>query len=104
MDNSTNFENKMIDEVKRVVLDMLGSEPVKIVLFGSRTSKRHNRFSDIDIGVLPGSSGFNSIKLVLLREKLENINIPYKVDVVNLSRTTDKFRETALKNSVVWKS
>ena len=46
----------------------------------------------------------NRKNFVLLRETVENSNIPYKVDVVDLSQTSREFREKALTEGIVWKS
>jgi len=59
--------------------------------------------SDIDIGILPGDK-MNRKELILLREKLENTNIPYKVDVVDLSQSSKKFTKKALQEGILWKS
>ena len=39
----------------------------------------------------------------MLKEKMERSNIPYKVDIVDLSQTSREFKEKALKEGVVWK-
>jgi hypothetical protein len=38
-----------------------------------------------------------------LKEKIENLNIPYTVDVVDLSKVSEVFKEKALREGVVWK-
>ncbi|MBA7557063.1 hypothetical protein ES705_49793 [subsurface metagenome] len=46
----------------------------------------------------------NKKELILLREKMENSNMPYKVDIVDLSQTSREFKEKALKEGILWKS
>ena len=42
--------------------------------------------------------------IVLLKEKIDELNIPYTVDIVDLSRVSKTFRERALRDGVVWKN
>ena len=95
-------ENKYLEEVKKLILDTLQGEKVKVVLFGSRARGEEYPASDVDVGLL-SSGNLDKKKLVLLREKLEDLNIPYKVELIDLSQTSANFREEALKKVVVWK-
>ena len=61
------------------------------------------KISDIDIGILPKNECYKK-KLTILKEKLEDMNIPYKVEVVDISKVSQIFREKALKEGKVWKS
>jgi len=94
---------KSSELIKKTVLDALGEEDVTIMLFGSRARGDFMRRSDIDIGILPKNE-YNQKKIILLKEKLEEMNIPYKVEVVDLSKVSKVFREKALKEGVIWKS
>ena len=46
---------------------------------------------------------FNGNSLTLLREFIENSNIPFKIDIVNFSSTSEQFKREALKDVVIWK-
>lgn len=93
---------KSIQNLKSLVFETLKEENVIVILFGSRARGDFNRVSDIDIGVLPGEN-FDRRKLVFLKERIENLNIPYTVDVVDLSRVSEIFKEKALREGVIWK-
>jgi predicted nucleotidyltransferase len=93
---------KSIQDLKSLVFETLKEENVTVILFGSRARGDFSRVSDIDVGVLPGNN-FDRKKLVFLKERIENLNIPYTVDVVDLSRVSEVFKEKALKEGVVWK-
>ena len=41
--------------------------------------------------------------MVYLREKLEELNVPYKVELIDFSYVSEDFRNLALKNTVWWK-
>ncbi len=94
---------KALKVLGNMVKDAFKDSEVQIVLFGSRARGDYAKTSDIDIGILPNGE-INRKELILLREKVENSNIPYKVDVVNLSQTSKEFIEKALKEGILWKS
>lgn len=94
---------KALKQLENMVKDAFKDNDVKLVLFGSRARGDYAKTSDIDIGILP-KGRINKKKLILLREKVENSNIPYKVDVVDLTQTSREFREKALKEGILWKS
>jgi len=94
--------NKHIRELRDQVLRFLGNEDVKIIVFGSRARSNSISFSDVDIGIIPKGQ-FNRGKLALLMEFIENSNIPYKIDIVDFSATSEQFRKEALKDTMIWK-
>lgn len=94
--------NVSIHNLKEHVLDFLGNENIKIVVFGSRARGDNVTFSDVDIGIIPKGE-FNRNRLTLLREFIENSNIPYKVDIVDFSSTSEQFKSEALKDAEIWK-
>jgi predicted nucleotidyltransferase len=95
-------QNIYIRELKDLVLAFLRGEPVKVILFGSRARGDNSPASDVDIGIIPRGM-IDAAKLALLREKIEDSNIPYKVEVVDFSHTSASFKEEALKEALVWK-
>ncbi len=100
---NTAVYEKALKKLENTVKDAFKDSPVSIVLFGSRARGDSAITSDIDIGILP-KGRINRKNFVLLRETVENSNIPYKVDVVDLSQTSREFREKALTEGIVWKS
>lgn len=97
------MENVYLLKLQQMVLEALKEEAVRIVLFGSRAKKNPRVGSDVDIGIIP-KGRWNSVKLTLLRERIENSNIPYKVDFVDFEQASEAFRKEALKESVIWKN
>ena len=97
-----NNVNNYILKLKEVVVDFFKNEDAKIVLFGSRARNTNYVSSDVDIGILPGSS-FHRKRISLLREKIEILNIPYKIEIVDLSETSFTLRQEALREGIVWK-
>ncbi|MFW6159758.1 MAG: nucleotidyltransferase family protein [Acidobacteriota bacterium] len=96
------MENKYLTVLRKVAVDFLKDEKVKIILFGSRSRKDNFPASDVDIGIIP-SERIDERKLILLREKIEELNIPYKVDIVNFDDVSSDFKKEAQKDAVLWK-
>ena len=94
---------KSLEQVKVAVLDAFEREDVTILLFGSRVRGDAERCSEIVIGILPKNK-YDRKKLILLKEKLEDINIPYKVDVVDISKVSQAFREKVMREGKIWKN
>lgn len=95
-------ENKYILEIKKTVIALLKDEKVKVMLFGSRARGNNYPYSDVDVGILP-TGKFDEKKLTLLKETIENLPIPYKIEIVNLSETSEKFKNEVLKDAIIWK-
>jgi predicted nucleotidyltransferase len=95
-------ENGYLTAIKNLVLSSLQEESVKVFVFGSRARGDNHISSDVDIGIIPKGK-FNSNKITLLREKIEHLNVPYKVEIVDFSEVSDDFRQESLKEVVVWK-
>jgi predicted nucleotidyltransferase len=100
--NRTPFKTDFEAIAKKIVLEELKDLDCKIFLFGSRANKENHRFSDMDIGILPGQD-FNAKILIPLKEKLNDSVIPFKADVVNFNQVSDKFKKHALQNIVWWR-
>ena len=96
------MENRYIEKLKELTLASLEGEKVKVVLFGSRARQDHRRASDVDIGLIPYGS-LDKKKLVLLKDKIEELNIPYKVEIVDFSQASSDFKKEAMKGAVIWK-
>jgi hypothetical protein len=96
------MKTNYLSALKQMVLSHLGNENVKVLLFGSRARNDNHPASDVDIAIVPGQ-GFDRMKITLLKEKIENSTIPYKVEIVNLAETSDDFRNEIMKDAIVWK-
>lgn len=99
--NSKIFEMS-IRKVKTSVLKAFENEDVRIILFGSRARGNAHCTSDIDIGILP-CDDYDRKKLTALRVEFEEMNIPYTVDLVDLSAVSEDFRKKVLDEGEVWK-
>lgn len=100
--NRTPFKTDFESVAKKIILQELENFDCTIFLFGSRVTKENHRFSDMDIGIIPGED-FDHRILYALKDKLADSVIPFKVDIVNFSEVTNDFKKEALKHIVWWK-
>jgi hypothetical protein len=86
-------------EIKSIILSQIPDPNAKIFLFGSRATGTAQKWSDIDIGILPSSKmPWNTLPHI--KEDLESSTIPYKVDVVDFSVVSDRFKSVALQKTI----
>ena len=94
--------NRYLSALRKEVVGFLRGEDVSVFLFGSRARGDAGQGSDIDIAVVPHER-FDRSKLIMLREMVGELNVPYNVDVVDFSDVSEQFRVEALKGAEVWK-
>ena len=72
-----------------------------VYLFGSSVREDYKESSDIDLAVLTSDKKI----ITLLRYQLEELPIPYKIDLVDLEEVSKDLKEEILKSGVViWKN
>jgi uncharacterized protein len=96
---------KLEEHYKKKIIDLISVllPHVKIYLFGSRAREKHHETSDIDIA-LDGNQKLSIVDVGEVREVLNAINIPYKIDVVDFYRVYPAMQEMILKEGILWKS
>ena len=85
-----------IEKIKEV-LNRVGKEGMVLYLFGSSVRDDFSRTSDIDLAI----ENADRKTVTLLRAEFEELNIPYKIDLVDLSTASEKLKEEILKTGVV---
>jgi predicted nucleotidyltransferase len=101
--HSHTIENKYLDLMRELVLQVTSNLDCVVFLFGSRARGAHRRSSDIDIGFSGLSeSAFTKARDLLLSELEESV-IPHHVDLVNMDTAPSNFRDIAMKEVIVWK-
>ena len=104
MKSKTTIYESSLELLKNIVGDVFKGEDVTVILFGSRARGDYFETSDMDVGILPKRE-MDKSKIALLRERIEDSNIPYKVDVVDLSRASKEFTDKVIKEGLlIWKS
>jgi len=96
------MENKYLEKLKKLTLAVLEGEKVRIILFGSRGRGDNSITSDVDIGLIPYGR-LEKRKVIFLKQRVEDLNIPYKIEILDFSTVSEDFKEEALKGAIIWK-
>lgn len=99
--NISELEKKYLSIIKNIFLETLPLDEYNVFLFGSRAERNHRRRSDADVGVF-GKTKMPAILKANLEEKLDNANVPYRVDIIDFNETDEHFKKEALKKIVLW--
>ncbi len=86
-----------LSQIRAILQRVVGD--CQVYLFGSRATNEHHDASDFDIGVL--ASRDISRELSMARELLEASNIPFTVDVVDLSVTSEEFAHRVQREGIL---
>ncbi len=93
---------RALERVREIVLDVLGGEDVRVYLFGSCATGSLRPSSDIDVAVEP-HRGLAPASFATLRERLEESDVPYDVDVIDLTTASREFAHRVRREGVLWK-
>ncbi|HVC36411.1 MAG TPA: nucleotidyltransferase domain-containing protein [Candidatus Dormibacteraeota bacterium] len=88
------LEEPYLNMLRQIVAEQIDANRWQPVIFGSRAQGRAHRFSDIDLGFV----GKDPLPLALrasLIDALDESNIPYVVDIVDLITTAPEFKQVA---------
>lgn len=88
-----------LDLIRDTIYKHLPREEYKAFVYGSRADGTAQKWSDIDIGI-KGEKQVPGSLMETVREELEKSDIPYKVEVVDFTKVSDKFRKFALEEVV----
>lgn len=88
-------------QIINIIRTYLKENSVDIILFGSRAEGNASNVSDFDIA-LRSKTEINDSILNNIKEKLENSNIPYKIDLVDYNKVTDALRESIDRTGIKW--
>ena len=93
---------RAVEKLRRIVLEALRDYDAAVWLFGSCARGDVRQYSDIDIGILARDDlpfGFLSI----LRADIEDSDIPYDVDLVDLGLADPLFLAEVQREGVAWR-
>jgi predicted nucleotidyltransferase len=91
-----------LETVREIVLEQLRGYKVRVYLFGSQATGKADRYSDIDVGVLP-LDPLPDLVFFNIREALNESDVIRTVDVVNLLEAGDKLRQRVSKEGILWR-
>ena len=87
--------------IRDIIFSYLPDHSYEVFLFGSRAKGSNRTWSDYDVGIV-GKDSLPRKILFDIEEALENSDIPYKVDVVDFSRVSDRFKNIAGRTIKKW--
>lgn len=90
-----------LEEARKIILKGLKEYRVQVFLFGSHAKSKAGRTSDIDVAVWPSEPLPQGV-LSTIRQELEESNIPYSVDLVDVSQLSPKWAENIKRDWVPW--
>lgn len=82
-------------KIKEIICKFLEPEEYKLFVFGSRATEQARKFSDFDIGI-SGRKPLSFRKIALIKEALEESDLPFKVDIVDFKMVSPEFKKEAL--------
>ena len=95
-------EKWALDETRRLTLEILRGQPVRVWLFGSRATGQARPFSDIDLALQADPGPMDRALLARLSEALEESCIPFKVDIVNMNTADPAVRARIEREGQLW--
>lgn len=93
----------ILDMVRDLVLQGLANANARVYLFGSWARGEQRRTSDIDIAIEHDGSLAADALILNIREILEESLVPYRVDVVDLTKAGSILAEKVRKEGILWK-
>jgi uncharacterized protein len=93
---------QILIQLKDMIIETLSDVPVNVYLFGSWARNEEKRTSDIDIG-LQSRVEIPIEKWVELRERIEESSIPYRVDLVDLSKANSFLVDKVKSEGILWR-
>lgn len=90
------ISSKSIEKtIREIIFNFLNPRECQVFIFGSRATGRANKFSDYDIGIL-SKKPLSFDRLAFIKEAFEESNLPFRVDIIDFSLVSQRFREVAL--------
>lgn len=110
-DETLPLRDKILHQVRQIVLSYLPQTGVKVFLFGSWARGEEKRSSDIDIAiefteaeVADPNVGNGPMKLLSdIRTALADSNVPYLVEVVHLNNADSYIQDKVREEGIIWR-
>lgn len=93
------LDSKTTKLVKQVVRKYLPDDSYRAFIFGSHASGKNRKFSDLDLGIM-GPKSLSPKEYLSIKDDLEESDLPYRVDLIDFTKVSDKFRLVSLNNTI----
>jgi len=77
----------------QILFRYLDPKDYSIFIFGSRATGKNQKYSDIDIGI--EGERLSAKTFIELQDAFEDSDLPFRVDVVDFSKVSNKFKQVA---------
>jgi len=84
-----------LKEIKEIIFTYLDLKKDQVFIFGSRAQNNAKKFSDLDIGIVSNRE-IRGYILEEIKEKFEESDLPYIIDLVNFADVSKEFRKQAM--------
>ena len=81
------------NRIVQTILSSILPENATVLVFGSRVTGQVKRSSDLDLAIDAGRPLTREEDLALV-DAFEESDLPYRVDIVDLNRTSDRIRDS----------
>lgn len=100
---SFGLKEEYLEIIKRNIQDVFGTQTdLRVYIFGSRATGKHRKNSDIDLALKSKSNELDKT-IYVLKERLEDSKIPYKMDIVNWDRILKEYLPQIRKDKkLIW--
>lgn len=99
---TTDIKKEILEKTKQMICRFFKNKKIEIYLIGSWARRQEKRTSDIDIGIIQKEflpEGF----LAQIAEEFEQSDIPYRVELVDLTGMDEDKRSSFLRGAIKWK-
>ncbi|MBA4386258.1 MAG: nucleotidyltransferase domain-containing protein [Anaerolinea sp.] len=93
------LDQKTINFLKKIIRIHIPDKSYKTFIFGSRATNTNRKYSDIDLGIM-GPSPLPSKAYISIDQDFQESDLPYKVDLVDFSNVTEKFKQVSLSSII----
>lgn len=89
-------------EARRIAIEVCAQRNIRVIFFGSRARGNNRPTSDLDVALDGKGRSLPPNLIGELSERYDMSLIPYRVDVVDLSETTQEFCYEVEKEGIEW--
>lgn len=87
-------DQKVYQTIRNTVRQYLPNSTYHLFIFGSRAQGTYRKYSDFDVAI-DGPEKVPSHTMGKIRSELEDTDVPYVIDLVDLNQTSDGFKKSA---------
>jgi len=93
------LDQNTINFLKKTARNYIPDKSYKVFVFGSRATNTNRKYSDIDLGIM-GPKPLSASAYVSLKQDFQESDLPYRVDLVDFSNVSDKFKQVSLRTII----